>query len=223
MRCVVTAGPTYEPIDRVRRLTNLSTGRLGCRLAAHLTAAGHEVILLLGEQATWTGERQAARIEMFSTTTDLAARLEGLAGEQVDAVFHAAAVSDFAVGQIWERSATGRVLSAQGGKLSTRGSTYLLQLIPTPKLIPVFRDWYPRARLVGWKYEVDGRQAGVLDLARRQIRECRTDACVANGPAYGPGFGLVTLPDRHQPLADEAALLAALEQWLHAPRIPLSS
>ena len=36
MHCIVTAGPTYEPIDQVRRLTNHSTGQLGTGLAKHL-------------------------------------------------------------------------------------------------------------------------------------------------------------------------------------------
>ena len=54
VHCLVTAGPTFEPIDQVRRLTNFSTGRLGSELAACLAAAGHQVTLLLGEQATWT-------------------------------------------------------------------------------------------------------------------------------------------------------------------------
>jgi len=53
MRCLVTAGPTYEPLDAVRRLTNFSTGRLGSELAAFLAAHGHKVRLLLGEQATF--------------------------------------------------------------------------------------------------------------------------------------------------------------------------
>ena len=45
MNCIVTAGPTYEPLDEVRRLTNSSTGRLGSELANYLTARGHRVTL----------------------------------------------------------------------------------------------------------------------------------------------------------------------------------
>ncbi|SVB07858.1 uncharacterized protein METZ01_LOCUS160712, partial [marine metagenome] len=51
MHCLVTAGPTIEPIDEVRRLTNHSTGRLGCSLADALSHAGHRVTLLLSEVA----------------------------------------------------------------------------------------------------------------------------------------------------------------------------
>src|SRR5262245_43495699 len=57
MKCIVTAGPTYEPLDKVRRLTNLSTGRLGSELVNHLADCGHEVTLLIGQQATWRGDR----------------------------------------------------------------------------------------------------------------------------------------------------------------------
>ena len=70
MKCIVTAGPTFEALDDVRRLTNFSTGRLGTTLANYLAARGHNVILLLGEQATYAGERRAQRVESFSTTAD---------------------------------------------------------------------------------------------------------------------------------------------------------
>src|SRR3954471_6241897 len=55
VHCLVTAGPTYEPLDEVRRLTNFSTGQLGTELAAFLTANGHRVTLLIGEQSTYRG------------------------------------------------------------------------------------------------------------------------------------------------------------------------
>lgn len=199
MRCVVTAGPTFEPLDQVRRLTNFSTGRLGTELAGYLADRDHEVILLRGEMATWPAATRASiRVEPFTTTADLRVRLAGLAGAGVDAVFHAAAVSDFGFGKVWERQADGSLVEARVGKLSTRGGSLLAELVPTPKVIAELRDWFPRAYLAGWKYEVDGDRETALREAREQIRACRTDACVVNGPAYGDGFGWVR--------ADAAAL-----------------
>src|SRR5881396_3056907 len=101
MNCIVTAGPTYEPLDEVRRLTNFSTGRLGSELASFLSAQGHEATLLIGQQATFRGERHARHVQTFTTTADLRDRLRALGGEAVDAVFHAAAVSDFTFGKVW--------------------------------------------------------------------------------------------------------------------------
>src|SRR5262245_60089775 len=109
MRCIVTAGPTYEPLDQVRRLTNFSTGRLGSELVNFLAARGHEVTLLIGQQATYRGERQAQHVETFTTTSNLRERLLALSSEAVDAVFHAAAVSDFSFGKIWQKSPKGKL------------------------------------------------------------------------------------------------------------------
>ncbi len=214
MNCLVTAGPTYENLDSVRRLTNFSTGRLGSELVNFLADHGHDVTLLIGQQATWRGERQAGRVEPFTTTADLQARLERLSSGPVDAVFHAAAVSDFTFGKIWLRSKAGELSEIKAGKISTRAGTLLAELVPTPKIITSLRPLFPAAKLIGWKYEVDGDRASVLRAAENQLRECRTDACVANGPAFGPGFGLVNGPGQCLQLSDTAQLFAALEKLM---------
>jgi phosphopantothenate---cysteine ligase (CTP) len=214
MRCIVTAGPTFEPLDAVRRLTNFSTGRLGSELANYLAAHGHETTLLIGQHATYAGERRVRHVETFSTTENLRAHLRARAGQPVEAVFHAAAVSDFAFGKIWRRSPQGELSEVRAGKVTTRQGTLLAELLPTPKIIAELRGWFPSARLVGWKYEVDGDRAGVVGLALKQIAQCRTDACVANGPAYGQGFGLVTSGSPAIHLADPAGLSAALEEFI---------
>jgi phosphopantothenate-cysteine ligase/phosphopantothenoylcysteine decarboxylase/phosphopantothenate--cysteine ligase len=48
MRLLITAGPTREPIDPVRFLSNRSSGRMGYALAEAALAAGHEVLLISG-------------------------------------------------------------------------------------------------------------------------------------------------------------------------------
>jgi phosphopantothenate---cysteine ligase (CTP) len=212
--CLVTAGPSFEPLDQVRRLTNFSTGRLGTELANSLARRGHDVRLLLGAQASWAGPRLAYPIEVFTTTADLQDHLAAQARTPVGAVFHAAAVSDFAFGQIWTRAATGELTPVEAGKLSSRTPSLLAELKPTPKIIAQLRDWFPQARLVGWKFEVDGERDSALAMARAQIRENRTDACVANGPAYGPGFGFVTADGAVAHLPDAPSLFVHLGAWL---------
>ena len=215
MHCIVTAGPTYEPLDAVRRLTNFSTGRLGTELARFLTARGHETTLLIGELAAYRGDPHAGKVERFTTTASLRDRLQALACHPADAVFHAAAVSDFGFGKVWRRSPEGELTELQSSKLSTRQGTLLAELTPTPKIIAELRQWFPQARLVGWKYEVGGDRPGVIQLAERQITECRTDACVANGPAYGQGFGLVRVGAECTHFRSTTDLFAALEAFIH--------
>src|SRR2546427_6126450 len=147
MNCIVTAGPTYESMDEVRRLTNFSTGRLGSELVNHLAERGHDVTLLIGQQATYRGERHARQVETFTTTANLRDHLRRLAGQSVGAVFHAAAVSDFAFGKIWTRSPQGELSEIKSGKISTRQGTLLAELMPTEKIIAELREWFPSARL----------------------------------------------------------------------------
>jgi phosphopantothenoylcysteine synthetase/decarboxylase len=213
MNCIVTAGPTFEPLDQVRRLTNFSTGRLGIELANFLTQHGHAVTLLVAEHAAYPGKRDAIKTLTFTTTDDLRAQLQAMAASSVEAVFHAAAVSDFRFGKMWVRPADGEPQEIKAGKISTRQGTLLAELLPTVKIIPSLRAWFPKARIVGWKYEVDGDRSSVIAAAQQQLRECLTDACVANGPAYGEGFGLITR-DAYGSLAGAVELFAALEKFI---------
>ncbi|MDW8308548.1 MAG: phosphopantothenoylcysteine decarboxylase [Verrucomicrobiales bacterium] len=210
MHCVVTAGPTFEPMDAVRRLTNFSTGRLGTMLAGVLAARGHRVTLLRGEASSQAMPCAGVALQTFSTTEDLGVKLAALAGESVDAVFHAAAVSDFKFGKIWQRMASGELIEVRAGKIPTREGALLAELMPTPKLLARLRTWFPGALLVGWKYEVDGDRASALAAAAHQVAECRTDACVVNGPAYGEGFGLVRPNVGPVHLPEAGALLEVL-------------
>ena len=210
MNCIVTAGPTFEPLDDVRRLTNFSTGRLGTELANFLAARGHRVTLLIGEAAIYAGERRVQTVKNFSTTADLRTKLKSFSGKKVDAIFHAAAVSDFAFGQIFVEKKSGEFAALKTAKkISTRQGSLLVELVPTPKIIAELRVWFPQTKIVGWKFEADGGRVNALRAAERQLAECATDFCVVNGPAYGQGFNLVSADGRKH-FTNAAGLLGAL-------------
>ena len=214
MKCIVTAGPTWEPIDRVRRITNFSTGRLGTELANFLVAQGHEVALLVGEMATWAGPRNATHVKTFSTTDNMADVLREATTDNVGAVFHAAAISDFAVGKTFQPGPTGELTEVKAGKIATRDGTLLVEMVPTQKIIGNLRKWFPSALLVGWKYEVDGERKETIAKAFKQIEDCRTDACVSNGPAYGRGFGIVRAGREVEDCPTVEALFEALHRLI---------
>jgi phosphopantothenoylcysteine synthetase/decarboxylase len=192
-------------------LTNFSTGRLGTELTNFLIACGHEVSLLLGEQATY---RQAKTAQSFTTTSDLREKLRAFASQPVGAVFHAAAVSDFSFGKIWARSAQGELKELEEGKISSREGTLLAELLPVPKIITELRQWFPMTRLVGWKYEVDGVRENAIRQAEKQLGICLTDACVVNGPAYGEGFGLVQGGGEYTHVENNKELFEKLEKFI---------
>ena len=202
MRVIVTCGPSYEPIDEVRRITNFSTSELGLRLTQQLRTAGHEVICLRGEAATWHDPETAS--VPFSTNDDLLAKLGAVAAEGgAEAIFHAAALADFRV----ER------LSAER-KIASRGGGLILTLVPATKLLGQLRGLFPSAKIVGWKYELDDTREDALAMGRAQITNCATDACVVNGAAYGPGYGFLVGDGTLTHLTDKPALCTWLIDWL---------
>ncbi len=213
MNFIVTAGPTIEKLDMVRRLTNFSTGRTGTEMANFLAGRGHQVTLLLGEQATWSGQRRAQKVINFSSTADLQEKLKSLSKNPVNGVLHAAAVGDFMFSKVWKRDAEGKLQELSSDKFSTRDGALLAELVPTPKLIGQLHDWFPKSQVVGWKYEVEGKREDALAAAQMLLDETKISACVANGPAYGDGFGLVAASGQRH-FAGTAGLFSALEDFV---------
>ncbi len=213
---LITAGPGWAPIDGVRRITNLSTGRLGSVLARHFAECGWQAHLLRGELSTEPPPTAPGiQIVAFSTLEDFGEKLElvARAGGKIDAVLHAAALPDFLV----EGADRAR-------KLESRKGETMLRLIPAPKMIDLLRALFPESLLVGWKYEVEGDRFAALARGREQIARAKTDVCVVNGPAYATerSWGIA---NAHRWLAhdlDASALAVWLEGHARAvlPTVP---
>ena len=196
--CVVTIGPTREPIDSMRLISNRSTGDLGTHLALSLHGNGHPVIALrgLGSTSDPTPLKEAGiQVIPFDTTQELQEALESISRGQIrGTIFHTAAVSDYFLPD------------AGAGKIPTDGGTLTLALEPTPKLLPRMTGWFPGAKVIGWKFEAGGTREEALAAGRRQISNCGTHACVVNGPSYGEGFGLLSPDGALLHFADRGAL-----------------
>jgi len=210
MRIIVTCGPSYEPIDEVRRLTNFSTGELGLMLANRLTRAGFEVLCFKGVGATSPLRTEGARVIPFSTNASLRAELETVENRsEVCVVFHAAALCDYRVKSV--HSSTGTEIAA--AKIPSRAGELTLTLEPLPKILGELRELFPASRIVGWKYELVGTRDEVLAAAARQMREVGTEMCVVNGAAFGAGFGVCRQGAELVVCADKVRLCDFLADW----------
>jgi phosphopantothenoylcysteine synthetase/decarboxylase len=213
MRIVITSGPSYEPLDRVRRLGNFSTGELGTLLAESFAEAGHSVLCFRGVASTFASPLWPVEVVPFTTNDDLASSLQRLVKkEEVNFVFHAAALCDFRVREI--KNEAGEIV--RGDKLSSGHGCLQVTLEPAPKLIATLRRQFPASILVGWKYELEGTADSVKARGRRQIEECMTDACVLNGDAYGSGFGFLSRSGEQVHLPTKAELARFLVGWADA-------
>jgi phosphopantothenoylcysteine decarboxylase/phosphopantothenate--cysteine ligase len=164
-RVLVTAGPTREPIDPVRYLSNPSTGRMGFEVARAAARRGAEVLLVSGP--TSLRDPDGVRVVRVATAEEMAA-----------AVVAAAAVSDYRPSDPAPRK-----------KKKADGPETLLLERTTDILATLGDRLAGRARspvLVGFAAETED----VVPNAREKLRRKRCDLVVANAVgAAGAGFG----------------------------------
>jgi phosphopantothenoylcysteine decarboxylase/phosphopantothenate--cysteine ligase len=151
-RVLVTAGPTFEPIDRVRFVGNRSSGKMGYALAAEAARRGAEVLLIAGP--TSLAVPPGIKVLDVETADEMRrAVMENLAGR--DAVIMAAAVADF------------RPRTTVEGKLKRSGEL-TLTLAPTPDIAAEASAAAPGAIHVGFALEAGDLRAGAREKMRRK-------------------------------------------------------
>lgn len=212
MNLLITSGPSISPIDQVRRITNHSTGRLGTELSHHFSALGHTVQNLCSSTSQFKPISASPNLEFTTNQSLLKLFQEFAASQSVDAIFHAAALSDYQLERISDGH--GNTLSASEHKIPSRLGNLTLELIPAPKLLPQLRSLFPHALIVGWKYELDGSRDELIVKGNTQLQECRSDAVVLNGTAWGEGFGLLLKNGDLIYISDRPSLYTNLSSFL---------
>jgi phosphopantothenoylcysteine synthetase/decarboxylase len=204
MKILVTAGNTQAPVDQVRCLTNIFTGRTGAGIALAAHRRGHAVALLTSHpEAIAEAGGQAAgagwEVEPYRTFDDLQAAMEGrIRAAGLDVVIHCAAVSDYLCAGVYAAdgqtrfdptalcwTATGpdrpRLVDRQAGKVKSDEAELWLRLVRAPKLVDRVRtDWGFRGTLIKFKLEVGTSDERLLEIAEASRRASHADLMVAN-------------------------------------------
>jgi phosphopantothenoylcysteine decarboxylase/phosphopantothenate--cysteine ligase len=174
--CVlVTAGPTEEPLDDVRYLSNRSSGKMGYALAEASRRRGAHVVLVSGP--THLDPPAGAKVERVRTTEQMAqAVLRHF--EQATVTLMAAAVADFQFAEV------------HPGKIKKQDGIPTLRLEPTPDILAMIA---PRRRpgqvVVGFAAETENLPAN----ATAKLHEKHLDFIVANDVLQeGAGFDVDT-------------------------------
>jgi phosphopantothenoylcysteine decarboxylase/phosphopantothenate--cysteine ligase len=161
MKILVTAGPTREPIDHVRFISNRSSGKMGYAVARAAALQGHSTVLISGPVSIPSPDK----VEVVSVVTAeemLAAvqkRIEGC-----DALVMAAAVCDW------------RPRSPCLHKIKKLEMSRILQLKPTPDILKAMRSRKGNRIFVGFAAET----RDLLKEAKRKLAEKGLDLIVAN-------------------------------------------
>jgi phosphopantothenoylcysteine synthetase/decarboxylase len=206
MNVLVTAGNTQVPIDRVRCLSNIFTGRTGASIALEAYRRGHRVTLLTSHPHValeLKGETDLGedhwRQPVYRTFEDLREQME----QQIrlgayGAVIHSAAVSDYlAAGvfapaqgsgfdadrEIWH-AALGQapaMIDRAAAKIKSDEPELWLRLVRAPKLVDIIRkDWGFQGILVKFKLEVGLGDEQLLESAEQARLHSQADLMVAN-------------------------------------------
>jgi len=161
-RALVTAGPTAEPIDPVRMLTNRSSGKQGYAIAQALAGLGAQVTLVSGPTAL-AAPAGVARVEVETAREMLAACQAALPADLAVCV---AAVSD------WRPDSVGAVKIKKG-----TGTPPSLALVENPDILAALAQGPDRPRLVvGFAAETHDLEA----YARAKLAKKGCDWIVAN-------------------------------------------
>lgn len=164
---LITAGPTREHLDDVRYLTNGSSGRMGCALAAAARDAGHDVVLVLGPVEV----PPPAGVRVLSVVSALEMQAAADAAfATCDIAVAAAAVADW------------RPAQRLTGKPPRQAGSQHLELVPNPDIVAGLAARKGHRIVVG--FALEAASAG-LDAALRRGREKldrkRLDLVVVNG------------------------------------------
>jgi len=161
MRILITAGPTYEPIDPVRFIGNRSSGQMGAALASAALAGGHSVSLILGP-VTAPMPADVRRIDVFSSRDMHDAVLREFPSH--DLLIMAAAVADFRPKSISEQKVE-------------RGGTLTIELESTEDILAAAgRSKRPDQCTIGFSLV----KRGEIERSREKLRRKNADLIVYN-------------------------------------------
>lgn len=187
MKILVTSGGTSEAIDRVRSITNHSTGHLGLVITEALIKAGHEVCLITTFQAVKPVNHPNLTIIEIKNTADLLQVMKDkVMNYQV--LIHSMAVSDYTPVYMtgFEEVQASQDLTEflnrknQETKVSSKDEVQVLFLKKNPKIISLVKEWNPSIHLIGFKLLVDVSQEHLIGIARESLEKNQANLIVAN-------------------------------------------
>mgnify|MGYP001578546715 CR=1 FL=1 len=183
MKVLVTTGSTVVPIDQVRLISNIFTGKTGTIIAEYFFSQGDNVTLITSNPKLVTISDFRLGVIPFRTYDDLLYEMEKeIKGGAYDIVIHSAAVSDYKVTDVYTRNEDGTLsLVDKDKKISSTHNSLFLEMKPTLKIIDLIRKpWGFTGKLVKFKLEVGISDEELIKIAKKSRQTSEADYIVAN-------------------------------------------
>jgi phosphopantothenoylcysteine decarboxylase/phosphopantothenate--cysteine ligase len=168
---LITAGPTWMALDKVRVLSNIASGRTGMSIAACAFKMGAKVTILLGPGQIFPDKEFKKNIRVlefryFDELYDLVKK--EVKTKKYDIFIHSAAVSDY------------QPVKTSPGKIKSNQKELIIKLKPTIKIVDQIKKLDPSIFLVKFKLEIDKPDAQLIDIAYKSMLHSKADLVVAN-------------------------------------------
>jgi len=168
-KVVITAGPTREPIDPVRYITNRSSGKMGYAIASAAAAQGADVVLVSGPVSL--GEPPGMEVIYVESAEEMYTATHA-AIEDADIFIAAAAVADY------------RPLTVVEQKIKKKDEAMSLELTRCPDILASVASLDGAPFTVGFAAETEN----VVEYARGKLTKKNLDMIIANRVGRDCGF-----------------------------------
>ena len=175
-KILITAGPTYEPLDPVRFIGNRSSGKMGVALANTICERGGTVVLILGPSALYPENSNLEVIRVQTAQEMHTAALEHY--PSCTAGIMAAAVADY------------RPAAVANEKIKKKGNEMTIRLVKNPDIAAALGKMKKKhQKLIGFALETQNEATNARDKLKRK----NLDFIVLNSLRdSGAGFGVDT-------------------------------
>jgi phosphopantothenoylcysteine decarboxylase/phosphopantothenate--cysteine ligase len=163
---LITAGPTIEPIDTVRMITNQSSGKTGIFIAKELISAGAKVTLVYGP-GTEEPPRGAKTIPVKTVNQMFDVVKKELRSKRFDIAILSAAPADYTTTPI-------------KSKIKSDKPSLTIKLHRAPKIVDNIKKIQKDIFLVGFKAETNISRQKLVESAKKKLRESNADIIIAN-------------------------------------------
>jgi phosphopantothenate-cysteine ligase len=187
---IITAGGTEEPIDSVRKITNMSTGKLGAKIANKLVKNISEydtIIYVCHKNSIKPRKNNKIIIEECTDTSSVQEKITELSSiykDNVKLFIHSMAISDYTVegAYIDVGDYNGMVLESidTSSKMDSSKTEVYIRLVKIPKILDDLKEQFPEAKLISFKLKNNINKEDLLDIASKQLKRTHSDYVIAN-------------------------------------------